>query len=121
MTEQTIFKKTSLAARWGLSTRTVDRRRDEGLLPQPEIFLGREPAWTLAAVEAAEAEMKRRAIEAPPNRLGTCEIIAKAREAAATPQARAKAVRTRAKKVAERKALSKQVRKVMKPVRKGRA
>ncbi len=55
-----------LSVRWKRTTRTFARWRKQGLIPEPDIYLGKQPAWTEETVLAVEAEMKRRAVESPP-------------------------------------------------------
>ena len=54
------LRKPQLAARYGVTTRTIDRWSESGQLPQP-IRIGAVPMWELAEIEAAErAAMKAR-------------------------------------------------------------
>lgn len=41
-----------LAEMLDISTRTIDRRVDEGKLPPPDLYVGRQPRWKLATIEA---------------------------------------------------------------------
>jgi excisionase family DNA binding protein len=41
-----------LAEMLGVSTKTIDRRVDEGKLPAPDLHVGPQPRWKRAAIEA---------------------------------------------------------------------
>ena len=43
-----------LADRWGIPYPTLKQRRHRGKLPEPDIMLGRTPAWELDTIEKLE-------------------------------------------------------------------
>jgi hypothetical protein len=57
------WRRVQLAARWQCSDREIDRRRQDGRLGEPALYLGRAPLWTNEQVEAAEARGTERARE----------------------------------------------------------
>jgi len=66
VSEPVFLTQERLAQRWGVTTRTIARKRALGLIPAPEVYFGLHPAWGLEAVAAMEEEMRRRAAESPP-------------------------------------------------------
>jgi predicted DNA-binding transcriptional regulator AlpA len=52
------LSKTDLAERYGVSTRTVDRWRDDGRFPPADLILpNRGPRWSDRAVDAFERSL----------------------------------------------------------------
>ena len=66
MSSEVFWTMPMLSVRWRRCGRTIARWREQGLIPEPDIYLGKQPAWTEETVLAVEAEMKRRAVESPP-------------------------------------------------------
>ncbi len=98
MSSEVFWTMPMLSVRWNRTTRTLARWRRQGLIPAPDIYLGKQPAWTEETVLAVEAEMKRRAVERPPvyadiNKARAGLAAKRAREAAGAKRA-PKAVKT---------------------------
>ena len=47
-----ILTKEDLADHFRTSTKSIDRRVDDGRLPKPDFYFGPQPRWKRAAIEA---------------------------------------------------------------------
>ncbi len=56
------FRKRQLAARYGVTTRTVDRMVDDGRLPRPDMYMGTLPMWSNESIEGNEHAAATRAV-----------------------------------------------------------
>jgi hypothetical protein len=45
-----------LAARWGIAYNTVNQRKFQGKLPEPDVTVERSPAWFVSTIEKYEED-----------------------------------------------------------------
>lgn len=121
MSSEAVFiDQVALAARWHKTTRTIARWREQGKLPRAELYLGRQPNWSMKTIYKLEDEMRRAALEAPPTFPCTAKAIARRAELRAKQAAKqARGKRAPATKAKPVKPTSKVVCKATHPARRG--
>jgi hypothetical protein len=60
---KTYLRQPQLAKRYDTTTRTIQRMRQEGRLPKPDMFIGPYPLWS---EETLDAHDRAAALRAPP-------------------------------------------------------
>ena len=66
MSDDAIFiSQTKLARRWGVSVRTLQRKRKDAGFPRPDLFFGDIPHWKMERVAAFERELMSAALGGP--------------------------------------------------------
>jgi hypothetical protein len=66
---KTYLRQPQLAKRYSTTIRTIQRMRDDGRIPPPDLYLGLYPLWTEETIEANE---RAAALRAPPSKtIGT--------------------------------------------------
>jgi hypothetical protein len=66
MSEEAIFiSQTKLARRWGVSVRTLQRKRKEPRFPRPDLYFGDIPHWRMERIAEFEGTLMRKALGEP--------------------------------------------------------
>jgi hypothetical protein len=58
---KTYLRQPQLAKRYGTTLRTIQRMRQDGRLPQPDLYLGPYPLWSNETIESSERAAALRA------------------------------------------------------------
>ncbi len=75
MGEDTIFiSQTKLARRWGVSVRTLQRKRKDADFPKPDLYFGDIPHWRMERIIEFERALMAAALNGPASR--TCKAEA---------------------------------------------
>lgn len=63
MTDDAIFiSQTKLARRWGVSVRTLQRKRKTPDFPRPDLYFGDIPHWRMERIAEFERDLMRKAL-----------------------------------------------------------
>ncbi len=63
-TDAIFISQTKLASRWGMTVRTIQRKRKNPDFPRPDLFFGDVPHWKIERIEAFERDLMRKALSA---------------------------------------------------------
>lgn len=83
MSDEAIFiSQTKLARRWGVSVRTLQRKRKDAAFPKPDLFFGDVPHWKIERIVAFERELMSKALGEPSRKAEAAETDSRERETA---------------------------------------
>jgi hypothetical protein len=69
MSDEAIFiSQTKLARRWGMTVRTIQRKRKQAGFPKPDLYFGDIPHWKMERIVEFERSLMRAALGEPANR-----------------------------------------------------
>ena len=69
MGDDAIFiSQTKLARRWGMTVRTIQRKRKTPGFPKPDLYFGDIPHWRMERIAEFERDLMRAALGEPANR-----------------------------------------------------
>jgi hypothetical protein len=66
MSDEPLFiSQTRLSRRWGVSVRTLQRKRKDATFPMPDLYFGDIPHWKVERIVAFERELMSKALGEP--------------------------------------------------------
>ena len=64
MSDEAIFiSQTKLARRWGMTVRTIQRKRKTAGFPKPDLYFGEIPHWKMERIAEFERDLMRKALD----------------------------------------------------------